>query len=144
MASLPGKDNGKSIIGDMASQIKESITDEKVMKGFVDIIVDKELVKRSSALAVLWEGIQGQRKEIDKLEKQTTKIYDPKDLEKPAREELSETQRQAIKTAKERLDKLIKAFEKGMKGDMADVYNINQSLGKSKTGSGTQDSGETS
>ena len=125
--------NNKSIIRLVWDKFKELVTDEKVQNSFIDTLVDREIAKRSVALAQLWELIQKQENDIRKIKP---------DLERYAEDgtivdvSYSKGQLEALKKSKERLEKMSKAFEKGWNGEMGDVYN----LVKDKGSSGKEDS----
>lgn len=134
--AVMGKDN-KSIVRDFLEKIKKLVTTDVVEEDLVKVVSNREIAKRSSALATLLELIQRQENDIRKIKP---------DLEQYAEDGTptgvfySKGQSEALKRARERLDKMEKAFEKGIKGDLSDVYN----LIKDKNEGGKESKGETS
>lgn len=132
-----GKD--KTIIRDTLDRIKEKITDEKIVNLFFDTVADREISKRAAALATLWETILKQEVEVKKVKPDLQKYGED---EKLIEEYFSKNQMEVLKKSRERLDRMSKAFEKGLAGDMKDVYDLNNQSGKDKGGSGKENSGE--
>lgn len=135
-----GNTGSKSILKDTMEKIKDKIKDEKVTGLFIDTIADREITKRALALTTLWELILKQENEIKKIKPDVPRYGED---EKLIDESYSKTQMEKLKQARERLSKMIGGFQKGWNGDMSDVYNLNQQLGKDKGGSGKEDSAET-
>ena len=99
------------------------------------MVSNKRLTRECEAIAQLHELILKQENEIKKLQKDTTKFYSPEEPSKIVREEFNEAQKEALKKAQEKLEKMYKAYDKGIEnGDISDVNNFIQQSGAKDKG----------
>lgn len=119
--AVMGKDNGKSIVRDFLEKIRKLVTNEFVEEELVKIVSAREAAKRANSLAALLELIHKQETDIRKIRPDVEHFAEDGT---PTGVYYSKGQSEALKKARERLDKMEKAFEKGVKGDLSDVYNL--------------------
>lgn len=124
---------GKTIIRDFYDKLKKLVTNDAVEKHLIDYLSEREIAKRSTALAQLLELASKQELEIRKIKPEERFSEDGSVLDVA----FTKAQKEMLFQAKERLAKIEKAFEKGMQGDMTDVYNLT----KDKSGGGKESQG---
>lgn len=126
MATM-GKDNNKSIFHGFVEKVKKLFNEESFDKAVEDLAFSREMAKRAMAGADLMELIEKQEREIRRLRPDIEHYAEDGTPQAPY---YSKAQMEALKKAKERLEKMIKAFEKARKGDMEDVYNLTRDKSK--------------
>lgn len=141
--ALHDNKNGKSISVDTADKIKELITTKKIQEGLHNHLADQEISKKTLALAQLYEAINKHRIEMRKLKPDVSHFDEEGKL---VSEHYSKNQMEALKKAKERLEKMENAFKKGyVDGEFKDVFELVQQLGsKDKGGGSKEDKGDNS
>lgn len=140
MASL-GKDNSNSLFMKIVNSVKDGLTKSTREDAIAQIVLKKRLTLQAEIGAQLHEAIEKQQKEVSRLQKDTTKFYAPDEPDKVIREEMNESQKEAMKKAKDRLDKMHKAYEKLTEtGDTSDANNLIQSSGGKDKGTKGEES----
>jgi len=137
MASMVGGEKGKTILGVFLERMRDSLTSDRVEQSVVDALVDKELTKRTQAIVTCFENFQKLASELVKIDRPDQKVYDD------GKEKLfmSSTRHEEIKKLREKIDKHERSLDKAVKGDMKDVYDLNQqSSSKNKGESGGKSS----
>jgi hypothetical protein len=125
----------------VADQVAEDIKgmNPDVKTALVDALVDREKVKRVDALVICYDKWQKLRGEMRKAERPDNVTMD-KDG-KVVSESFSKKAYEALKTLREKADKIAKAIEKALNGDVSDAYNIARDKGdggeKGKAGTDT-------
>lgn len=135
--------NGKSISVDTADKIKALITNEKIQNGLHHHLADQEIAKKTLALAQLYEAINKHRIDMRKLKPDISHFDEEGKL---VSEHYGKNQMEALKKARERLEKMENAFKKGyVDGEFKDVFELIQQLGsKDKGGGSKEDKGDNS
>lgn len=125
----------------VADQVAEDIKamNPDVEAALVDALVDREKSKRVDAIVICYDKWQKLRGEIRRAEKPDQVSIDKEG--KAVSESFSKKAFEALKTIREKADKIEKAIEKALKGDPSDVYNIARDKGdggnKSEEGTDT-------
>ena len=133
--------NGKnSMFIKMIQSVKNLMTKDVREEAAAKFIHNKRLDKDLPIIAQLHELILKQEIELRKLDKPPIGYdADGKEVEIPRTKE----QHEARNKAKERLDKMHKAYDKWVEGDTSDAFNIIQQSGSKDKGT-KEGSGESS
>jgi hypothetical protein len=127
MTSIVGGDKGKSILVKVLEHVKNFITEEVLEEAVTTRWTNKELDKRAMACAVCLENWQKLSNDLHKINRPDTKTYTGIDSSvTQLAESFSSGRMEEIKKIKEKIEKHEKALEKALKGDMKDVYELNQ------------------
>lgn len=102
----------------------------KVENAVVEILVDRELVKRSRALVIVIDMLSEAEGQLRKM-KPDQVFYDADGKETASA--FSKAKNDESKKLKEKIAKFEKAIDKAISGDFSDVYNI-QNSGKGGKG----------
>jgi hypothetical protein len=123
----------------VADQVAEDIKtmNPDVETELVNALVDREKVKRVDALVICYDKWQKLRGEIRKAERPDQVATDKEG--KVVSETFSKKAFEALKTLREKAEKIERAVEKALKGDCGDAYNIAQD----KSGGGDKGKGGT-
>lgn len=113
----------------VADQVAEDIKamNPDVEASLVDALVDREKSKRVDALVICYDKWQKLRGEIRKAER-PDQVFTDKDG-KITGESFSKKAFDALKTLREKAEKIERAVEKAIKGDVGDAYNIARDKG---------------
>jgi hypothetical protein len=141
MANIMGGEKGKSILVAFLEKVKDFITSEVMEKNVVDALIEKELSKRSAAFVICFENLQKLASDLNKINRPDIKTYAGTEGT-AVHESYSETRMNEIKKLREKIDKYERSLDKALKGDMKDVYDLNQQSSSKDKGSGGGKSSE--